>query len=95
MSVTSDHIKKVAKLARIEIPEGEREQLAGQVSGIIDWVEKLGEANTDNVEALTNVHDSSLRMVKDEITDGNKAEAVLINAKNNKYGYFTVPKVIE
>lgn len=95
MSVTPDHIKKVAKLARIEIPEAEMKQLALQVGGIIDWVEKLGEANTDNVEAVTNVNDSSLRMEKDEVSDGDKAQEVLMNAKNNKYGYFTVPKVIE
>jgi Asp-tRNA(Asn)/Glu-tRNA(Gln) amidotransferase C subunit len=29
------------------------------------------------------------------VSDGDKAEAVLMNAKNNKYGYFAVPKVIE
>jgi aspartyl-tRNA(Asn)/glutamyl-tRNA(Gln) amidotransferase subunit C len=95
MSVTTDNIKKVAKLARIEIAEEARSQLAAQVGGIINWVEKLNEVNTDNIEPLTNVHEASLRMVKDEISDGGIAEEVLLNAKNHKYGYFTVPKVIE
>ncbi|MBU6338432.1 MAG: Asp-tRNA(Asn)/Glu-tRNA(Gln) amidotransferase subunit GatC [Rickettsiales bacterium] len=95
MSVTENDIKKVAKLARIEIAEEKRAQLASQVGGIINWVEKLSKVNTDNVAALTNVHEASLRMVKDEVADGNIADAVLKNSKDAKYGYFTVPKVIE
>ncbi|MBM5782752.1 MAG: Asp-tRNA(Asn)/Glu-tRNA(Gln) amidotransferase subunit GatC [Pelagibacterales bacterium] len=95
MSVTANDIKKVAKLARIEIPEELREKTASQVEGIINWVAKLDEVNTDFVEPLTNPNESSLRMVKDEISDGNIAQDVLENAKNSKYDYFTVPKVIE
>lgn len=95
MSVTTNDIKKVAKLARIEISEELREKTASQVGGIISWVEKLSEVNTDNVEPLTNPHEASLRMVGDKISDGNIASDVLKNAKNSKYDYFTVPKVIE
>ena len=95
MSVTENDIKKVAKLARIEIAEDQRSQLAHQVGGIINWVEKLSEVDTGNVLSLTNVHEASLRMEKDEILDGNIADAVLKNSKHAKYAYFTVPKVIE
>ncbi len=94
-NVTSEDIKKVARLARIEVLESERENLAKQVGGIIGWVEKLSEVNTDNVEAITNVHGESLRLNKDEVTDGNITEDVLKNSKDAKYGYFAVPKVIE
>ncbi len=94
-NVTSEDIKKVARLARIEVLESERENLAKQVGGIIGWVEKLNEVNTDNVAAITNVCGESLRLNKDEVTDGNIAEDVLKNSKDAKYGYFAVPKVIE
>jgi aspartyl-tRNA(Asn)/glutamyl-tRNA(Gln) amidotransferase subunit C len=94
-NVTEKDIKKAARLARIEVTEDSCNQLAAQVGGIIGWVEKLNEVNTDNVEALTSVHNMALFAAKDEISDGNKAEAVLKNAPNSKYGYFTVPKVIE
>ncbi len=94
--ITEEDIKKVARLARIEIPEGEeRKKAAAQVNSIIGWVEKLNEVNTDNTEPLTNVHGTSLRLMKDEVADGNIAEDVLKNAKHAKYNYFTVPKVIE
>lgn len=94
-NVTKEDIKKVSRLARIEVPERDRENLAKQVNSIIGWVEKLNEVNTDNVEPLTNVYDTPIRLNKDEITDGNIAEDVLKNAPDAKYNYFTVPKVIE
>ncbi len=93
--VTKDDIKKVARLARIEVAEENREKLASQVNSIIGWVEKLQEVNTENVEPLISVHDIPLRLAKDEISDGGMAEDVLSNTKDAKYGYFTVPKVIE
>ena len=95
MSVTKDDIKKVAKLARIEIDQQDREQLASQVGGIMEWIDKLEQADTEGVEPLTNVHEATLRMVEDKVSDGDKVEAVLANSKDSKYGYFTVPKVIE
>lgn len=95
MSVTENDIKKVAKLARIEIEPAQIDPLSAQLGGIMSWIDKLEEVNTDAVEPLINVHDATLRMAADEISDGNKADAVLANAKNSKYGYFAVPKVIE
>lgn len=95
MSVTENDIKKVAKLARIEVSEGSRAKLASQVGSIINWVEKLNEVNTDGIEPLINVHEASLTFAEDKVTDGNKTEAILKNSENAKYDYFTVPKVIE
>ncbi len=94
-NVTSENIKKVARLAKIEVLEADRENLAKQVGGIIGWVEQLNEVNTDNVEPLTNIHGESLRLNADVVTDGGIAEDVLKNSKDAKYGYFAVPKVIE
>jgi len=94
-NVTKEDIKKVSRLARIEVAPEELENLANQVGGIIGWVKKLGEVNTDNVEPLTAVYGESLRLNKDEISDGNIAEDVLKKSKDAKYGYFAVPKVIE
>lgn len=93
--ISKEDFKKISRLARIEIPEENRETVAKQVGGIIAWVEKLNEVNVDGVEPLTNVHEMTLRLNKDEVVDGEIAEDVLKNAKDVKYGYFAVPKVIE
>jgi aspartyl-tRNA(Asn)/glutamyl-tRNA(Gln) amidotransferase subunit C len=94
-NVTKEDIKKISRLARIEIPEADLEKTAKQVNGIIGWVEKLNEVNTDNVEPLINVNEMPLRLNEDKISEGGIAEDVLKNSKNAKYNYFTVPKVIE
>jgi aspartyl-tRNA(Asn)/glutamyl-tRNA(Gln) amidotransferase subunit C len=93
--VTKEDIKKASRLARIEIPAENLEKMAKEVGAIIGFVEKLSEVNTDNVEPLTNVNEMVLRLNEDKISDGNITEEVLKNAKNAKYNYFTVPKVIE
>lgn len=94
-NLNENDIKKVARLARIEVSSDEINNLSKQVGGIINWVEKLSEVNTDNVEPLNSVGEENLRLNKDEITDGNIAQDVLKNSKDAKYDYFTVPKVIE
>ncbi len=93
--ITNKDIKKIARLARIEVSEAECEVLVGKIGNIIHWVETLNEVDTDNVEPLTNVHSATLRLAKDEVLDGNIAKDVLKNAKNAKYGYFAVPKVLD
>lgn len=94
-SVTDKDIKKISHLAKIEVLDEDRESLTKQVSKIINWVEKLSEVNTDNIEPLTNVHGESLCLHEDKVSDGDLAEDVIKNSKDAKYGYFAVPKVIE
>ncbi len=93
--LTNKDIKKIAKLARLEVDELACESLAKQVGGVINWVEQLSEVDTKNVEPLTNVHQNNLTLAKDVIGDGNIVDDVLHNTAHAKYNYFSVPKVIE
>lgn len=93
--ITNKEIKKISRLAKIEVNEKESENLSKKLNDVIHWVETLNEVETENVEPMINVHHAKLRLNKDEIKDGDIAEDVLKNAKKSKYNYFTVPKVIE
>jgi len=93
--IKNSDIKKIAKLARIEVSEEETEILAKQLSNTISWIENLNEAQTANTEPLTNVNNSILRMENDTIEQNNSLEDIMSNTKSSKYNYFTVPKVIE
>jgi aspartyl-tRNA(Asn)/glutamyl-tRNA(Gln) amidotransferase subunit C len=95
MSLDKSAVEKIARLAHIEISDAEKELYVQELSGIFKWIEQLGEVNTDNVPQLTSVSDTSLPWRKDEITDGNKRDAILANAPGSEYGCFVVPKVIE
>ena len=92
--ITQKDIEKISRLAQIEIKD-DKEILATQIENVINWIEKLNEVNTDNIEPMINVHNEPLHLNSDEISEGNIAEDILKNAPKQIYGYFAVPKVIE
>ena len=88
-------VRKVARLAAIEVSDQEAQEIAPKLSGIIDWVEQLAEVDTDNVEPLANVVNIDLKLREDKVTDGDCADEVLANAPEETQNFFVVPKVIE
>ncbi|HVM23354.1 MAG TPA: Asp-tRNA(Asn)/Glu-tRNA(Gln) amidotransferase subunit GatC [Sphingomicrobium sp.] len=95
MSVSTEQVRHIAKLARIAMSDEEIERLAPELNNILGWVEQLGEVNTNGVEPLTAVIDLKLRLRDDAVTDGDCRDAVLANAPEAQHGFFAVPKVIE
>lgn len=95
MSVTSDQVRHIAKLARIGMSDAEIEALVPELNNILDWVEQLGAVNTDGIEPLTAVIDQKLRLRDDVVTEGDIRDEVLANAPEAQHGFFAVPKVIE
>ena len=95
MAIDAATVRKVAKLARIAVPEDRLEPLAAELSGIMDWIEQLGEVNVDGVEPMTSAVAAKLPMREDVITDGGHSDKVLSNAPRSADGFFIVPKVVE
>lgn len=95
MAVDRDTVIRVARLARIKVPEGDLDTLAGELSNIMGWVEQLAEVDTDGVDPMMSVADMKLRWRADEVTDGGIRERVTANASDPRDGMFSVPKVIE
>jgi aspartyl-tRNA(Asn)/glutamyl-tRNA(Gln) amidotransferase subunit C len=95
MSLNAQNVAKIARLARLEVSDSDKEHLAREISGVLQWVEQLNEVNTDNVPQLASVAAVELPWRDDKVTDGNKQDAVLTNAPKAEYGCFEVPKVME
>jgi aspartyl-tRNA(Asn)/glutamyl-tRNA(Gln) amidotransferase subunit C len=95
MSLDKATIRRVATLARIELPEAELDTTAQQLSGIFNWIEQLREVNTDNVAPMSGGTDLKLPWRPDVVTDGGMTDKVLANAPESKDGFFAVPKVVE
>ncbi len=95
MAIDAGTVRKVARLARIAQPEDKMEQLAKELSGIMDWIEQLAEVDTDGVEPMTSAVRTPLPMRDDVVTDGGDAARVLANAPRTTDGFFVVPKVVE
>ena len=95
MKIDKNTTLKIAKLCRLRIEEQETEELSLQLSSILDWVEKLNEVDTDNVEPLSNVSTAKLPLRKDEENSEDKSKDILTNAPEKLENYFVVPKVVE
>jgi len=95
MSVDLTTVKRVAKLARIAVPDDQAEKMVGELNTIIGFVEQLDEVNVEGVEPMTSVVETSMRKRKDVVTDGDKADDVVANSPASEDHFFMVPKVIE
>ena len=95
MSVDTDTVRRVARLARIAVSEDELEPLAGELNSILGWVEQLNEVDVDGVEPMTSVTPMALKQRDDVVTDGDRQADVLLNAPDAREGFYAVPKVVE
>jgi aspartyl-tRNA(Asn)/glutamyl-tRNA(Gln) amidotransferase subunit C len=95
LSVSPELVRNIAKLARIAMSDEELERLVPELNNILDWVEQLGEVETDGVEPLATVIDQKLRLRDDVVTEGGIRDEVLANAPEAQHGFFAVPTVIE
>ena len=95
MTLTRDKVANVAQLAHIEMDDAALDTYAPQLNTIMDWIEQLNEVDTDNIAPLASATEMTLKMRRDEVTDGQRREDILTNAPEAKEGYFVVQKIIE
>lgn len=95
MSVDENTVRRVAKLARIAVEDHEVTKLKGELDAILAFVEELSALDVEGVEPMTSVIPSSIRLREDVVDDGEKAEAVLMNAPSREADFYVVPKVVE
>ena len=95
MSIDLKTIKHISKLSRISVDEQKAEKLAGDLNSIFKFIEKLNELNTDNVEPLTSVAETTLKFRKDDVKSENIRDQIIKNSPEDNDDFFVVPKVVE
>ena len=95
MTINLKTIKHISKLSRISVNDEKAKKLAGDMNTIFDFIKKLNELNTDNVEPLTSVAETTLKLRVDEVKSGNIREQVLKNSPDENEDFFVVPRVVE
>ena len=95
MTIDLKTIKHISKLSRISVDDKKAKKLAGDMNSIFDFIEKLNELNTDNIEPLTSVAETTLKLRVDEVKSGNIREQVLKNSPDENEDFFVVPRVVE
>jgi aspartyl-tRNA(Asn)/glutamyl-tRNA(Gln) amidotransferase subunit C len=95
MAVDAETVRRVAHLARVGVADDEVEHLQGELNAMLAFVERLAEVDVSGVEPMTSVTPMAMKMRKDEVSDGNIADAVMANAPAREDHFFVVPKVVE
>ena len=95
MSIDLKTIKNISKLSRISVDDLKAEKLAGDLNSIFKFIEKLNELNTDNVEPLTSVAKTTLKLRSDEVQSENIRDQIIKNSPEDNEDFFVVPKVVE
>ena len=92
--ISSDDVKKVAQLARLELNENEINQHAEQLEKILAYIKQLEKINTENVQCTTRAIEVVNVMRKDEKTNYENSEEILDLAPARENKFFKVPKII-
>jgi aspartyl-tRNA(Asn)/glutamyl-tRNA(Gln) amidotransferase subunit C len=95
LSVDSDTVRRIAHLARIRLEDDRIEPMREELNTILAFVEQLDEVDTQNVEPMTSVVATKMRLRPDVVTDGGISEDVIANAPASEDGFFMVPRVVE
>ncbi len=93
MSLSIDQVRKVARLARLELSEPDLARMQQQLSAILDYIDKLNELDTTDVEPLAHPLPVSNVFRPDAEVPSLPPDAALQNAPDRVDNYFGVPAV--
>ena len=94
MKISAEQVMHVARLARLDIDPASVEKLARQMATILDYVDKLGEVDTEGVPPTAHAIDLTNAFREDEPHDHLVPDQALANAPARENSSFMVPKVI-
>ncbi|WP_455243614.1 Asp-tRNA(Asn)/Glu-tRNA(Gln) amidotransferase subunit GatC [Petrachloros mirabilis] len=95
MDITKQEVENVAKLARLEITQAEKETFAKQLSQILTHVEKLNQYDTSGVEPTATVLGQTNVFREDVVKPSLTVDQALSNAPDREADGFAVPKIID
>ncbi len=90
-----DEVRRIADLARLEVPEADVAALQQQLNGIFGLVEQMCAVDTAGVEPMAHAVDVALRLREDAVTETDQRELFQSVAPQVEAGLYLVPKVIE
>ena len=93
--IDETQVRKVAKLSRLELTDAEVEEFTGQLSAILDYVEKMNELDTENVGPLAHCLPISNVLREDSAKESLGADKALANAPQRDGNFFKVPKILD
>lgn len=93
LMITIKDVEHVAKLARLELTEEEKELYTKQLGDVLKYVDQMNEVDTSNVKPMTQVIDFVNVMREDKVVYEQTKEELMANAPEEENGFFRVPKI--
>lgn len=93
--ISDETIEYVGILAKLELSPEEKEQAKKDMGSMLDYIDKLGELDTGDVEPMSHVFPVKNVFREDVVTNGDTREDLLRNAPGEKDGMFMVPRTFE
>ena len=95
MTVSTEMIDNLAKLARLQFSDEEKEELKKDLAQMIGFIDKLNELDTEGVEPLMHMS-PRINVLREDVVQGSiTREEALLNAPEKNDEFFLVPKVIK
>ncbi len=91
--ITIKDVEHVAKLARLELSEEEKEKFSKQLGDILTYVEQMNKVDTTNVEPMSHAVPIVNVMREDVVVTEHTKEELMANAPSVEDGFFRVPKI--
>ena len=95
MSLSKEQVQHIATLARLRLQDDEFGDVVDKLSRIVDFVDQLQQAPTDDVLPMAHPLNQSQRLRPDAVTESDERDVFQANAPAIQAGYYLVPKVIE
>ena len=95
MSLDKAQVQHIAMLARLKLTDDEYAESVEKLSKIVDFVDQLSAADTDDVVPMAHPLDAAQRLRPDAVTESNNRDHYQENAADVSDGFYLVPKVLE
>jgi aspartyl-tRNA(Asn)/glutamyl-tRNA(Gln) amidotransferase subunit C len=95
LKLSTSDVEYVAKLARLEVTEAEKEKFTAQLNDILLYIDKLNEPDTTGVAPMSHAIAVTNAFREDKVLESLGTERALANAPDARGEFFRVPKVID
>ena len=93
--ISDETIEYVGILAKLELDDAQKENAKKDMADMLDYIDKLGELDTDGIEPMSHVSDVKNVWREDVVTNDDERENIIKNAPGQKDGMFEVPKTFD
>jgi aspartyl-tRNA(Asn)/glutamyl-tRNA(Gln) amidotransferase subunit C len=95
LKLSTSDVEYVAKLARLEITEAEKQKFTAQLNDILLYIDQLNELDTTGVAPMSHAIAVTNAFREDRVVESLGTQKALANAPDARGEFFRVPKVIE